>query len=313
MIRAIIRSYLSNYKNKNAISSNRYANEGSGALNTMDSAAISMVIQDQLPNVIRKYTTNGCLFTPDLLGYSVNDINENGVRNHLSNATDKDLWEHLFKHFLGLRRMGILDSASIAEIFAPALVGDNLSGKTKASKFLEKIIIVSASQMGDPLGESMSFTETSMNKSLQLASSSKLKETSAYQQFIMGSTFNSNKSTLKEKNEYSDDDDDENDDIDALVAPKSAISTGKSVFNPVNNTILISPRKSNGDFDFSQVSSTSEAPKKSSKSDKLKNIRSTNDKKKIPGNCFFTTLTFVYKLLNIFLFYYSSSTRFRRF
>ncbi len=211
----------------------------------MDSGAISMVIQDQLPIVIRRYTSKGCLFTPDLLGYSVADISEKIVQAHLSTGTDKELWNHVMKHLLSLKSMASLDSKSIAQLFAPALVGDNTFGIEKAQKFLEKIVNVAAAQMTDPLAESMSCTETSMNKSLQLASSSKLKETSAYQQFILSSTHNSNKSTLKENNKFSEDEEDD-DEIDALVAPKSALSTSKTQYNPVNTVSSIkSPRKSN--------------------------------------------------------------------
>ena len=208
----------------------------------MDSASISMVIQDQLPSVVRKYTSNSCLFSKDLLGYSVSDINEIIVRNSYSSSQDRDFWDHLFKHFLSLRRLASIDSVSIGKIFAPALVGDNVYGVEKAEKFIEKLINLEAAKFVDLLAESQSFTETSMNKSLQLASSSKLKETSAYQQFIMSTTNNSNKSTIKkhsdEDDEYSDEDD-ENDEIDALVAPKSTMSYAPSV----KSTLLKSPRK----------------------------------------------------------------------
>ncbi len=203
-----------------------------------------MVIQDQLPIVIRKYASKGCLFTPDLLGYSIADINEKIILTHLSTGTDKDLWNHLMKHLLSLKTMNSLDSKSIAELFAPALVGDNIFGIEKSKKFLEKIINLAAIQLNDPLAESMSCTETSMNKSLQLASSSKLKETSAYQQFILSSTHNSNKSTLRE-NKLSDNEEDD-DEIDALVAPKNSSSNSKNQYKQVNTiSSLSSPRKSN--------------------------------------------------------------------
>lgn len=210
----------------------------------MDSTDISMVIHDQLPIVIRKYTSKGCLFSSELLLHTVTDISEKLVRYSLDNLNDKDLWDHLFKHFLSLKRTSLLDSGSIGELFAAALIGDSFSpNKAKAVKFLEKIVNLSSAQINDPLAESHSFTETSMNKSLVLASNSKLKETSAYQQFILGSTGNSNKSTLK-KNEEEDEDDYDDDDIDALVAPKSTTSNLKTPYNPINS-ILKSPRKSN--------------------------------------------------------------------
>jgi hypothetical protein len=149
----------------------------------------------------------------------------------------------LLKHFLSVKRTSLLGSASIGELFAAALAGESFTAsKAKAAKFLEKIINLGSAQINDPLAESHSFTETSMNKSLLLASNSKLKETSAYQQFIMGSTGNSNKSTLKKNDEdYEYDDDDE---IDALVAPKSTTSNVKTPYNPIQS-ILKSPRRSN--------------------------------------------------------------------
>ena len=172
----------------------------------------------------------------------MSDINEIIVRNSYSSSQDRDFWDHLFKHFLSLRRLASIDSVSIGKIFAPALVGDNVYGVEKAEKFIEKLINLEAAKFVDLLAESQSFTETSMNKSLQLASSSKLKETSAYQQFIMSTTNNSNKSTIKKHSDKDDeysDEDDENDEIDALVAPKSTMSYAPSV----KSTLLKSPRK----------------------------------------------------------------------
>ncbi len=210
----------------------------------MDSTDISNVIHDQLPAVIRKYTSKSCLFSAELLAsYNVSDITEKAIRNSLDNPNDKEFWDHLLKHFLSVKRTSLLGSASIGELFAAALAGESFTAsKAKAAKFLEKIINLGSAQINDPLAESHSFTETSMNKSLLLASNSKLKETSAYQQFIMGSTGNSNKSTLKKNDEdYEYDDDDE---IDALVAPKSTTSNVKTPYNPIRS-ILKSPRRSN--------------------------------------------------------------------
>jgi hypothetical protein len=188
----------------------------------MDSSSISMVIQNQLPIIIRKYASNSCLFNADLLGYSVADISEQVIRDSLNgNSVDLEMWDRFFKHFISLKRMGFLDSTSIARLFAPSLVV-NSNSVEKAKKILERVINLSTIHLNDPLAESQSFTETSINKSLQLASSSKLRETSAYQQFILGSTQNSNKSKINEQNQESDDDD--NDEIDALVAPKSILS-----------------------------------------------------------------------------------------
>ena len=182
-----------------------------------------MVIQEQLPNVVRKNTKNGCLFTKDLLGLSLTDINENVIRKNLSDKRDREMFDRLLKHWVVLKRMGQIDSQTIAKIFAPGLLGENKIGHEKAEKFIEKIVNTSVSQI-DPLSESKSLTETSINKELLLASNSKLKESSAYQQFIMGSTQSSNKS----KKDIDDDDDDENDEIDEILAPKSLFSTNSS-------------------------------------------------------------------------------------
>ena len=199
-----------------------------------------MVILDQLPIVIRKYTFNRCLFTPDLMGLSVHDINENVVADYLKNPDDRDLWDRLIKHWTFLRKIASMDSVTLAKIFAPSLVGLNQCGNQKAVNFLEKIInsvFINPNNLIDTFNDSKSLTETSINRELVMASTSKLKESSVYQEFI-----NSNKSNegnkLKLSSNYSlskanndDDDDDENDDIDALVAPKSMMSTNSSAAN----------------------------------------------------------------------------------
>ena len=189
-------------------------------MHDLDSANITMVIQEQLPNIVRKYTKNGSLFTKDMLGLSLVDVNEKAIGNYLTDRNDKEMFDRLLKHFIVLRRMALMDSQTISKVFAPGLLGQIKYGNEKAEKFIEKIINNAVSQI-DPLSESKSLTETSINKELLLASSSKLKESSVYQQFIMGSTHSSNK-TKKES------DDDENDDIDEILAPKSLFSTNSS-------------------------------------------------------------------------------------
>ncbi len=206
------------------------------SLEEMDSLKVSMVIKDQLPNVIRNHTSQSCLFDMDLLDESMSDINDNVVRSYLGNKQDLAVWDRLLKHFMMLRKMALIDSFAISQLFAPALVSD-IRRAEKAAKILEKIINQEVDQ-SDLLSDSV--TETSINKELQLASSSKLKHSSAYQQFILNSTQVSNKS----KNVQSDD---ENDEIDALVAPKSTASTLNESNKPnlVIASILKSPRKSN--------------------------------------------------------------------
>jgi len=206
------------------------------SLEEMDSLKVSMVIKDQLPNVIRNHTSQSCLFDMDLLDESMSDINDNVVRSYLGNKQDLAVWDRLLKHFMMLRKMALIDSFAISQLFAPTLVSD-IRRAEKAAKILEKIINQEVDQ-SDLLSDSV--TETSINKELQLASSSKLKHSSAYQQFILNSTQVSNKS----KNVQSDD---ENDEIDALVAPKSTASTLNESNKPnlVIASILKSPRKSN--------------------------------------------------------------------
>ena len=207
------------------------------SLNEMDSLSVSMVIRGQMPNLINNYTTQSCLFNSDLLDLNISEINDSLIRTVLRNKQDLNLWDRLLRHFVILRKMAMIDSLSIAQIFAPTLINDSRMIE-KAVKFLEKIINLEVNQL-DLMSDSL--TETSINKELQLASSSKLKHSSAYQQFILSSTQNSNKSK-----EVENDSDDDNDEIDALVAPKSGVSTmnESSKGNLIVQSILKSPRKS---------------------------------------------------------------------
>lgn len=219
-----------------------------------------MVILDQLPVVIRKHTKNKCLFTPDLMGLSVADISDQNVQKYLRDESDKKFWTRLLKHWNFLRKYASIDTNSIANIFGPSLLGQNQNGSEKAVKFLEKILNSNGqinSSSNQTVNDSKSLTETSLNQELVVASGSKLKESSVYQDFIMNTTqSNSQTKQIKfaEKNRYEDendfDDDDENDEIDALVAPKSLMSTNSSVNNNkpkntiVTSSILKSPRAS---------------------------------------------------------------------
>lgn len=229
-----------------------------------------MIILDQLSGVIKKNTKNKCIFTPDLMGLSVTDINENVVSNYLKDQKDKELWVRLIKHWNYLKRYASIDTYTLAGKFAPSLLGANTTGVEKAIKFLEKII--SNNSQHDPLNDSKSVTETSLNQELILASSSKLKESSVYQDFIMNT---SQKSQLNKKSHDVEDDDD---DIDVMVAPKSTGGSGNSKNYVLSN--IKSPRQPlDYEFDFSQ-NSVSESQKKAIS---LKqSLRSSNDKK-LPG------------------------------
>jgi hypothetical protein len=252
-------------------------------LNDIDPADITMVILDQLPGVIKKNTKNKCIFTPDLMGLSVTDINENVVSNYLKDHNDKELFIRLIKHWNYLKRYASIDANTLATKFAPALLGANTVGTEKAIKFLEKII--NSNSQHDPLNESKSMTETSLNQELVLASSSKLKESSVYQDFIMNT---SQKSQQPFKSHDMEDDDD---DIDAMVAPKSTGGSGNSKNYVLSNTIIKSPRQNlDYEFDFSQ-NSVSESQKKAIS---LKqSLRSLKDSKKQPGKTFSHKLFFL--------------------
>ena len=224
-------------KTKNEII--RLAQEQKGLLNEMDSLSVANVIKDELKNVITNYTSRSCLFDNDLLNENLENINDNLVRSYLRNRSDLNLWDRLLKHFVIVRKMALIDSATIGQLFAHALV-NNTYKVDKAIKILEKLINQETMEHSDLLADTV--TETSINKELQMASSSKLRNSSAYQQFIMSSTQNSNKSK-----DLQNDSDDDNDEIDALVAPKSAGSTlneSNKTNNVIVNSILKSPRKS---------------------------------------------------------------------
>jgi hypothetical protein len=233
-------------------------------LDEMNPADISIVILDQLPKVIDKHTKNKCLFSRDLLGLSTADISERMVANNLKSDSDRRLWDRLVKHWSFLRKVAYIDANALAQLFAPGLLGLAAStGSEKGIKFLEKIIneIASSNNLinSSSLNESKSLTETSINQELMLASNSKLKESSVYQDFIMSNTQSSNKSKRSVKNEKprfkadsdeddddeNDDDDDVNDAIDALIAPKSGMSTNSSkvaINQPAGSSIIKSPR-----------------------------------------------------------------------
>ena len=274
----------------------------------MDSTSVSMVILDQLPNVIKKHTTSKCLFTQDLMGLSVTDIDEETVEMHLTDKKDNEILQRLLRHLNIIKRFGSIETNYLASIFAPAFLGGATTYvQEKATKFLEKIIN-SFGLLSTPPPERLNDTAKSitesMNQELMLASNSKLKESSFYQEFIMNTSTKSKElrfslDTKNIKNDYDDDDDDddENDEIDAMVAPlaKSTNSSANNLKllnnnNPqnVSSSNFLASKSPRGtgeyEFDFSQ-SSTSEKDKKSAASlKKLNELRSsaslgTNSKK----------------------------------
>jgi hypothetical protein len=164
------------------------------------------------------------------MGLSVTDIDEDLVRRYLKDSKDKEVLDRLLKHLSIVKRFGSMDAHHLAGLFAPSFLGGSY-GQEKAVKFLEKIIN-SFGLLSSPPPERLndtnkSITETSMNQEMMLASSSKLKESSVYQDFIMN-TSNRSKEIKLNVNDTKMDDFDDNDEIDALVAPvnKSNVSSG---------------------------------------------------------------------------------------
>lgn len=208
-----------------------------------DAAEVSMVVLNQMSSVIDKYTKNKCLFSRDLLGLSVADINEQLVAKSLRDESDRRLWRRLVKHWTILCRSNKISASELARLFGPKLIGySNTTASEKAVKFVEKIINDAAVSLdgsggggGGQFTESKterSLTETSINQELMMASSSKLKESSFYQDFIQSTHSSGKLAKPAAKHDDSDEDDDDDDDddvneaINALVAPKSTLSSG---------------------------------------------------------------------------------------
>jgi hypothetical protein len=211
------------------------------SLDDMNPADVSMAVLDQLPVVVRKHTKNKCLFTQEFLSLNMADLNtEKAAANYLNTESDKFLLNRLLKHFVFLKRYAFIDVNILASIFAPSLIIPGSQGQEKVIKFLEKLMNIilnnsssayAVNNLIETLNESKSMTETSINQELLAASSSKLKESNFYQDFI-NSTQSSNRSKqlrfADQKKRGDESEDEENDEIDALVAPKSLVSTNNS-------------------------------------------------------------------------------------
>ena len=192
----------------------RWASKNNNNSDDMDAGNVSMVILDQLRVVVRKQTKNGCLFTREILSFSVADISESIVEKHLVETKDKTLWKRLLKHFCLLKRFCSMDSAILANLFAPSLIAQDGFGQQKAIQFLEKIINASIHGNLD-FDKSEGKTESSFYDELHI-SSSKLKDTKTYQNFIMSTGANA-----KKPSRISDDEDE----IEKIVAPKPGTRT----------------------------------------------------------------------------------------
>lgn len=190
------------------------------SLKDMDAGNVSMVVLDQLPNIVRKHTKNACLFTRDLLGFSVTDINEDVVTQHLTQKKDQELWKRLLQHLCLLKRICSVDAPTLSRLFAPALIAQDGYGEQKAIQFLEKIINL-ATYNFDLTDKTEDKTESSFYDELLVNSQSKLKDTKTYQNFI-----NSSKQVKRQQQQRSNSDDE--DDIERIVAPKSLNVTGGS-------------------------------------------------------------------------------------
>jgi len=143
-------------KTKNEII--RLAQEQKSLLNEMDSLSVANVIKDELKNVITNYTSRSCLFDDDLLNENLENINDNLVRSYLKNRSDLNLWDRLLKHFVIVRKMALIDSTTIGQLFAHALV-NNAHKIDKAVRLLEKLINQETMEHSDLLADTV--TETS--------------------------------------------------------------------------------------------------------------------------------------------------------
>jgi hypothetical protein len=191
----------------------------------MDAGNVSMVILDQLSNVIRKNTKNGCLLTREILSFSVTDISDKVVNQYLRDAKDREFWNRLLSHWCTLKQFGSIDSAQIGSLFAASLIGQDGYGVEKAAQFVDKII--SSKVMLDNDNTDLNMKSEKSDKFYDNVNINQLKDTQVYQTFVSKS---SKTNTLRSQLI----DSDEDDDIDKLVVPKAAMQ--------LPNHPIVSPR-----------------------------------------------------------------------
>jgi hypothetical protein len=179
-----------------------------------------MVVLDQLPNVIRKNTKNGCLLTREILSFSVTDISDAVVNKHLKDEKDRELWNRLLSHWCMLKQFGSLASVSVGSLFAASMIGQDGYGLEKAAQFIEKIV---NSKVVDNETENEKSEKTTFSDKMH--SDSKLKASQAYQTFVSKSSkTNRLRSPLESE--------DEDDEINRLVVPKAMQLPAKPIVSP---------------------------------------------------------------------------------
>lgn len=195
-------------------------------LDDIDSGNVSMVVLSQLKSVIAKHTKNGCLFTDEILSFSVTDMNEQVVYSHLRDDKDRHLWKRLVSHWCCLKKFGVSDASTLASLFAPCLIKHENYGELKAKQFIEKIINTS-SQFDDEqdfeLDPKTPRTEPTTSFNELLHSPTQLAESNTYQEFIK-------KASLERKPTLLSDEDDES--IDQQIIPNKQSITKLQILSP---------------------------------------------------------------------------------
>ena len=110
------------------------------ALNDLDPTTISMVILDQLPSTIRRTTTKNCLLTEDILSLNIKDLDKDIIAQMLPEE-DRKLWLRLIEHFGQLLKLHVMNSQTLTNKFAVALLPANvLHAHDKAKSLLKHIV-----------------------------------------------------------------------------------------------------------------------------------------------------------------------------
>ena len=110
------------------------------ALKDHDVMTVSMVVLDQLPSTIRRTTLNQCLLTEDILTANIQDLDQSSVAQMIPEP-DRALWLRLTEHFVQLLKLHIMNSHTLAEKFALALLPINVLYVHEKAKSLLKHIM----------------------------------------------------------------------------------------------------------------------------------------------------------------------------
>ncbi|CAF3334013.1 unnamed protein product [Rotaria socialis] len=138
------------------------------SLKDVDPTTTSMVILDQLPSTVRRTTINNCLFTEDILSSNVKDLNKDIITQMLPEQ-DRTLWLRLVDHFAQLLKLHIMNSRTLTNKFAVALLPANVFyAHDKAKSILKHVIEKYAgTQSSNSDDESSSDTRQSAQKIVQ--------------------------------------------------------------------------------------------------------------------------------------------------